>query len=104
MARIRWTVGAQADLQEIVEYIAADSPVYAAVFAAKALGSVGKLQRFPKRGRVVPEFEDVSLREILVGNYRIVYRLRSGRIGVVAVAHGSRDLLRHVGNEPWDFG
>ena len=103
MAAIHWTVGAQRDLREIVEYIGQDSAVYAASMAERLITAVERLQQHRKLGRMVPEYEDQTLRELIVGNYRIVYRVRSTRIGIVAIAHASRDLLKKLPQAPWDF-
>ncbi len=103
MATICWTVGARADLREVVEYIARDSLVYAAATAGRIEQAVERLGRLPRLGRIVPEYEDESLREIVVGNYRVVYRLQAGVVGIVAVVHASRDLLRRRGLDPWDI-
>ena len=54
-------------------------------------------------GRVVSEFENETIRELVVGNYRVVYRLRGQRVGVIAVVYGSRDLLKRISREPWVF-
>ena len=104
MASVRWTLGSQEDLREIVEYISQDSTTYAAAMGGRIVAAVERLRRHPKLGRVVPEYEDETLRELIVGNYRVVYRLRGQRIGIIAVVHGSRDLLRRLRGEPWDFG
>ena|SRR3990170_7295858 len=104
MASIHWTVGARDDLREIVEYISRDSLTYAASVVGRVIAAVDRLERHPKLGRVVPEYEDETIRELIVGNYRVVYRLRRQRIGILAVVHGSRDLLRRPAGEPWDFG
>ncbi len=103
MAAIHWTVGAQQDLREIVEYIGRDSVVYAASMAERLITAVERLQQHPQLGRMVPEYKDPTLRELLVGNYRIVYRVKPTRIGVVAVAHASRELLRKLPQAPWDL-
>jgi toxin ParE1/3/4 len=104
VASIRWTVGARDDLREIVQYIASDSPVYAGATAERMLDAVERLRRYPKMGRVVPEYGEESIRELIVGNYRIVYRLRRQRVGILAIVHGSRDLLRRAARERWDLG
>ncbi|MBI3911986.1 MAG: type II toxin-antitoxin system RelE/ParE family toxin [Armatimonadetes bacterium] len=104
MAEIRWTVAARADLQEIREYIGRDSRVYAAATVRRITTAVKRLCRFPRLGRVVPEYEDETLRELIVGNYRVVYRIHGKIIGIVAVIHGSRDLPRRLNDEPWNFG
>ena len=104
MASILWTVGARGDLREIIEYIGRDSPTYAVATAERILDAAERLRRYPKLGRIAPEYGDESIRELLVGNYRVVYRLRRQRVGIVAVVHGSRDLLRRTAKEPWDLG
>ena len=55
-------------------------------------------------GRIVPEYEDESIREVIVGNYRVVCRLRGERVGIATVVHGARGLLGRLGDEPWDLG
>ena len=103
MASVRWTVGARHDLQEIVLFIASDSPTYAAATAERIVGAVERLQRLPKLGRTVPEYEDTQIRELLVGNYRIVYRVQATRVGILAIVHGSRELLRRTSRERWNL-
>ena len=103
MASVRWTVGAQEDLRAIVEYIRQDSPTYAAATALRIVAAVERLRRHPKLDRRVPEFENPTIRELIVRNYRVVYQLRGQRVGIVAIVHGSRDLLRHIGKEEWSF-
>jgi len=103
VAKIIWTVGARRDLHEIINYIAQDSPVYAANFADRILLAIDRLQTFPKLGRMVPEYKDASIRELIVGHYRIVYGIQGNRVGIAAIAHASRDLLRKLSSTPWDF-
>jgi addiction module RelE/StbE family toxin len=103
VAKIRWTIGARRDLHEIVNYIAEDSPAYAENFAERIILAVDRLETFPKLGRMVPEYQDASVRELIVGNYRIVYRIQGSRIGIAAIAHASRELLRKLPSAQWDF-
>lgn len=103
MAKIRWTVGARRDLHEIINYIADDSPAYAINFAERIILAVDRLETFPKLGRIVPEYQDTNVRELIVGNYRVVYRIQGNRIGIAAIAHASRDLLRKLPSAPWDL-
>ena len=104
MATVEWAIGAQRDLREVVDYIARDSPTYAASVAERIVLAVDRLRRYPRLGRVVPEYDTPSLRELVVGNYRIVYRHHRSRVGVLAIVHGSRDMLSRRAAEPWDFG
>lgn len=94
MARkIVWSPRASNSLEEICAYIARDSEHYACVFAQRIVEAVEELVEFPDIGRIVPEYSEPALRERIVGNYRVVYRLQSDTVQIVVVAHGSR-LLR----------
>ena len=61
-------------------------------FVAKIIEAVTVLETFPSIGRIVPEYNDPSLREILYRNYRIVYQLSENMATIVTVFHGSRPL------------
>ncbi|MBI3193110.1 MAG: type II toxin-antitoxin system RelE/ParE family toxin [Ignavibacteriae bacterium] len=74
MVRISWTIESKKDLQQIYEYIAKDSPRYAQKQIEKILLSVKPLKQFPLLGRKVPEFPELPYRELLTGNYRVIYR------------------------------
>ena len=103
MATVRWTIGAQQDLQAIVEYIARYSPAYAAATASRIVSAVRGLRHHPRMGRTVPEFGDSSVRELIVFNYRVIYKVSRSRVGIVAIVHGSRDLLRRLPLAEWSF-
>jgi len=103
VAKIRWSLGARRNLHEIITYIAEDSPSYAANFAERIILAVDRLKTFPKLGRMVPEYQDASIRELIVGHYRVAYSIQVNRVGIVAIAHASRDLLRKLSSTPWDF-
>lgn len=92
MAEIRWTLQAANDLEAAVEYIAADSPPYAQLLAIDVLKAVERLAVLPRSGRVVPEYGSPSIREIILGNYRIIYRVRRDLIEILTVYHGARIL------------
>lgn len=93
--RVLWTEEAVQDLEEIVRYIAADSPVNARKLLAKLRGRADSLDATPMRGSVVPElahFGIRSWRELVVKPYRIVYRVGEADVFVLAVFDGRRDL------------
>lgn len=48
------------------------------------------LRTFPDRGRIVPEFADPEIREIIFKSYRIVYRVREGHVEVIRFWHAAR--------------
>ncbi|MGH9366991.1 MAG: type II toxin-antitoxin system RelE/ParE family toxin [Thermoanaerobaculia bacterium] len=94
MARsVVWVQLAAADLETAAEFIARDSPSYASVFVEETIDASRSLRRLAERGRVVPEFDVPDLRELLVQNYRMIYRVEPNRVTIVALIHGRRDLI-----------
>jgi toxin ParE1/3/4 len=92
MVKVIWTEFAIEDLRSIHAYISQDSKVYADRFIEKIITRVEQLETYPQSGRVVPEFNVDSLRELIEGNYRIIYKINSDFIGVVRVHHSARQL------------
>ena len=91
--RIFWTRQARDDLRQIRAFIARDAPVTASAFVGRIRGSVKRLEEFPESGQVVPEIRREEIREVLCGNYRVIYRVGSERVDILAVYHSAR-LLR----------
>jgi|SRR6185312_954990 len=92
---VLWTDIAVRDLEEIVSYIALDSPANARRILVKLRTRAETLTSMPFRGRVVPELRDLALehwREILPKPYRIIYRVSDSRVLVMAVLDGRRDV------------
>lgn len=80
MAKIKWTEQDLDDVEAITAYIARDSAHYARLFTQKVFKEVERLRSFPKSGRVVPEINKNDIREIIFGNYRIIYRLKKRQL------------------------
>ncbi len=99
---IEWTAPAVADLQDIVDYIARDSTIYAAAMAERIVRAGDRLAFFPKRGRVVREVGDQNIREIIIQPYRVLYRIKRDRVQILAVIHSARDLAQ-TQPKPWDI-
>lgn len=62
-----------------------------------------RLVIFPELGRVVPEFNDRSIRELIVREYRLIYRVEGDDVRILTLMHGSRDLWRRLPSGPWDI-
>jgi addiction module RelE/StbE family toxin len=93
VVKVTWTRLAEKDLDEIEVYISQDSPYYARRTVEKILSRVEMLRDFPLIGRIVPEFNNQNIRELIEGNYRIVYFLISKtEIIITRVHHGARLL------------
>ena len=93
MARIVWSSVARDDLKALVSFIKADSPGYARTFGLHIQQRVEQLRHFPESGRKLPEDKTGIYRELIVGNYRVVYRVDGETVTVVTLIHGAR-LLR----------
>jgi addiction module RelE/StbE family toxin len=99
MVKIVWTDSAIQDLNNIGYYIGKDSQRYAELTVDKLFYSVDILEEYPKSGKMVPEFEDENIREIIRGSYRIVYHLVDNfRIDILTV----HNCARSIGNT-YDF-
>ena len=92
MTRVVWTRQAVEDVEAIRGYVARDSERYAGLLAERLVAAVDRLRLFPESGRIVPEVGDDSLREVIHGNYRLVYRLQAKSVEIVAVYHAARLL------------
>lgn len=101
MIRVDWSDLARDDLDALVRYISRDSAFYARRFGEKVVLATRQLKEFPESGRMIPEAEDSTLREIIVQGYRLMYRLESDRVLILAVMHGSRDVAGQE-KKPWE--
>jgi len=90
MAEIEWSLKAENDLNEVIDYIAQDSLEYALSFYEQVREKVENLIQFPKMGRIVPELDEPTIRELILRNYRIIYRISEKKIQIVRLFHGSR--------------
>jgi plasmid stabilization system protein ParE len=99
--KLEWTEPALLDLENLREYIAKDSEYYAARFVARIIDAAETLQELPRIGRVVPEAEDETIRELLFRSYRIMYRVEADRVLILTVIHGNRDISQRM-PKPWD--
>jgi toxin ParE1/3/4 len=70
--KIDWTLRSREDLREIATFIARDNPDAALKLGDLIFKRVDTLQQFPEIGRIVPERDEPNVREIVVGNYRVV--------------------------------
>lgn len=92
MAEIVWTNHALSNLNEIAEFIAKDSPRFAQITVERLYHKVEILKSHQRIGRIVPELENETIRELIEGNYRIVYEIFENRIEILTVHHSARIL------------
>ena len=85
--RLIWSTRAKAELKRIAEYIRRDSKANATLVVAKVTQEVRRLERFPFSGRIVPEWEKAAFREVIVYEYRVVYKLGPDTASIVTIMH-----------------
>ncbi|QTA87885.1 type II toxin-antitoxin system RelE/ParE family toxin [Desulfonema magnum] len=90
MVRVVWTDQAYEDLESVFRYIRRDSKRYAKLFVEKILKSVKRLEYMPESGRIVPESDKRHIRELIVGRYRIIYRIAENQVDILTIRHGAR--------------
>lgn len=91
MVKVVWTDTAIKDLEDIGDFIAKNSVRYAEITVSKLFEAVDILEAYSRAGLIVPEFETEAIRQIIKGNYRIVYQIIDDfRIDVLTVHHSAR--------------
>jgi addiction module RelE/StbE family toxin len=87
-----WSRASRDDLRDIVAFISRDSVRRAETFGYRLISEVDKLQNFALIGRVVPEYDLPTIREIIVRSYRVVYRVDHERktVEIARVWHAAR--------------
>mgnify|MGYP005848766299 FL=1 len=93
MVQVNWTIQAVSDLKDIADYISKDSKLYAKRQVFKIRNSTAILKTNILVGRKVPEIQDEKIREILEGNYRVVYKIvNKDQVDILTIHHCARDL------------
>ena len=88
--KIRFTNQALTQFQEALGYIKADNPVAANQLRQRVEKILRRLEKFPESGRPIPEFPDLSYREVIIPPYRFFYRIKGEIIWIVAVWHAAQ--------------
>lgn len=97
MVQIKWLSSAKNDLKDIYDYISLDSVRYAKLQITKIQKRTEILRTFPNSGKVVPEINDSTVKEITEHNYRIIYKIiNKNQIDVLLIHHGARDFKRRI--------
>jgi plasmid stabilization system protein ParE len=91
---LTWAPAARLDLKDLAAYIAEDNPAAARSFVRSVFRIVERLSEFPESGRMVPEFNDRQIREVVRKPCRIVYRIKreERNIEIVRVWHAARGI------------
>jgi len=96
MESIRWSKKAIKEIDRIAEYISKDSIHHATNLVQRIFNLEELIAKQPLAGRIVPEYQEPNLRELIMGSYRIIYKIISeDKIVIVTVHHGAR-LLKDI--------
>jgi plasmid stabilization system protein ParE len=90
--KIIWSPLALERVSGIAACISQDNPSAAERWAGEVFSRVKQLLTLPESGRIVPEVGDPGIRELICGNYRIIYRIEARRISILTVRHGKQLL------------
>jgi toxin ParE1/3/4 len=97
MVKIIWTQRSLTDLKSIAEYISKDTAKYASLSIERIIDVTKHLENNPRIGRMVPELgRNDKIREIIFGNYRIIYKITSNLTVHILTVHHSAKRLRQT--------
>jgi plasmid stabilization system protein ParE len=93
MVKIVWTDLSVIELKEIYDYISLDSKSYAKNQVERIKRKTSILKSMPQIGKFVSELKKKEFRELIEGNYRIIYRIRTKElVEIVTIHHSSRNI------------
>lgn len=90
--KIIWSPLSINRINEIADFISEDSPEAAKRWIDDLFKKVERIKEFPHSGRLVPETGRKDIREILFGNFRIIYRTMLTEIAILTVRHSKQGL------------
>jgi len=97
VVEIVWLEEALNDLDEIYSYISKDSVLYARRQIDRIEKHVSILEKHIRAGKMVIEISRPEIREIVVGSYRVIYKIVSENlIHILMIHHGARDLSKRL--------
>lgn len=97
---VEWHALAEADFEAIATWLASRRPRAALAFAEAIDATIELAREFPQVGRVAVGFRgDETLRELIVSNYRVIYRVQSGRLLILRVWDARRDGTPEIAGE-----
>ena len=85
--KIIWSPLSVEKASEIADYVAQDKPSAAEKWINNVFSKVEQLKSSPEIGRILPEINNTKFREIIYGNYRIIYRIEKRQISILTIRH-----------------
>ncbi|MBK6545342.1 MAG: type II toxin-antitoxin system RelE/ParE family toxin [Saprospiraceae bacterium] len=97
MVQIKWLISAKLDLKEIYSFSSQDSSNYAQFQVIRIQRKISILKRNILSGRTIPEINKPDIRELIQGNYRIIYRVvNTNKVHILLIHHSARDLNKRL--------
>jgi addiction module RelE/StbE family toxin len=97
MVRINWTAQAVIDLKEIAEYISKDSKKYGSLQVQRIKNRTQILKTNSYSGQILEFYCKKEIRQLVEGNYLIVYRIiDESRVDILTIHHSARDLGKRI--------
>ena len=93
MVKVTWTEVSVEDLHDIFDYISKNSFHYARITVDRIYKRAEQISKNPRTGRIVPEIDNDQVRELFIGNYRLIYYIVSDeRVDILRIYHSARSL------------
>ena len=92
--KVLWSKESLDRILEIEEFIAVDNILKAEEFTDLLISKSFIIEENPEIGRIVPEFSDSTIRELIIKGYRLVYRYSKDRIDILTVFEGHRQIRK----------
>ena len=97
MVKIEQTEEAKFWLKDIHDYIAQNNKDIAKKITKEIYNTVQILATFPQVGYIYSSDDDLEIRILLYGHYRIAYLVKNtNTISVLGVFHGALDIQRYL--------
>lgn len=90
--RIVWSPTARRRAQQAVDFIAQDRPRVSVEWFDGLIERVELLRKFPDQGRLVPEWGDQAVREVLYDPYRVIYEVFPDYVEILTISHYRQEL------------
>jgi len=97
---------AERDINEIITYYISMNMEFAKKLYAKIKAKILELSILPEKGRIPPELEKNGIhdfKEIIEGNYRIIYSIHGKSVHILTVVDSRRNLDEILVNKVIDY-
>jgi toxin ParE1/3/4 len=88
--KVQFTPSARLQFLDAITYIYQDNPSAAIAFRDKSGKILLRLRKFPRFGRILPEFPDLPFREVIIPPYRFFYTIKANVVWIVAVWYSAQ--------------